>query len=126
MGLCFPWLHQNATSNLARRLTEIIRDNMDTLMLAQEHAKQRKNEFTSRSTRKGTMTENRVHPDLNVAEEYIRSGHTRRNTNINVDAEGHIEQIPARTHLMGSPLLVITIVTLCLLHSVSTPLAMYK
>ena len=41
------------------------------------------------------MTENRVHPDLNMAEEYTRSGHTKSNVNINMDAKGYIEQIPA-------------------------------
>ena len=45
--------------------------------------------------KKGTMTENCVHPDLNMVEEYTRSGHTKSNVNINMDAEGYIEQIPA-------------------------------
>ena len=40
------------------------------------------------------MTENRVHPDLNMAEEYTRSGHTPRTNNTNTDAEGYTEQIP--------------------------------
>ena len=39
------------------------------------------------------MTENCVHPDLNMAEEYTRSGHTQRNVNANMDAEGYFEQI---------------------------------
>ena len=41
------------------------------------------------------MTENRVHPNLNMAKEYTHSGHTQRNVNVNMDAEGYIEQIPA-------------------------------
>ena len=41
------------------------------------------------------MTENRAHPNLNMAEEYTRSGHTHNSNNANMDAEGYIEQIPA-------------------------------
>ena len=91
----WPNLNDTQASNAARKLTNTIRQNMDTSMLTSEQAKIRKNEFTSRSMRKGTMTENRLHPDLNIAEEYARSGHTPRTNSVNIDAEGYIEQIPA-------------------------------
>ena len=41
------------------------------------------------------MTENHLHPDLSVAEEYTRSGHSFRNSAVNVNAEGYIEPLPA-------------------------------
>ena len=41
------------------------------------------------------MTENCVHPDLNMVEEYTRSGHAKSNVNVNMDTKGYIEQIPA-------------------------------
>ena len=93
----WPNLHDSKAKNAATRLTTTIRQNMETSTLTSEQAQERKNEFTSRSMRKGTMTENRVHPDLNMAEEYARSGHTPRTNTVNIDAEGYIEQIPALT-----------------------------
>ena len=90
----FPYLHQNQVSNVAERPTQAIHNNINTSMLTPEHSKHQKNKFTSRSMRKGTRTENHVHPDLNMAEEYTRSGHTRNSNNINMDAKGYIEHIP--------------------------------
>ena len=66
----WPNLHDLQVKNAGKRLINTICQNMDTSMLSSEQAQQWKNQFTSRSMRKGTMTENRVHPDLNMAEEY--------------------------------------------------------
>ena len=41
------------------------------------------------------MTENCLHPDLSLAEEYARSGHSHRSTGVNVDAEGYVGSTPA-------------------------------
>ena len=87
----WPNRHDLQAKNAAKRLTATTRQNMDTSMLSSDQAQQRKNEFTSRSMRKGTMTENCVHPDLNMAEECTRSGHIKSNVNVNMDAEGYIE-----------------------------------
>lgn len=60
-----------------------------------EQAKLLRDEYSSRSTQKGVMTENRHRRDLDRREEYARSGHSADRRNVNVDAEGYIEQIPA-------------------------------
>ena len=41
------------------------------------------------------MTENRLHPDLSLAEEYARSGHSHRSNGVNIDAEGYVGSVPA-------------------------------
>lgn len=53
----------------------------------------RRKSFTSRSTRKGGMTEMRMNPDLNIKEEYGRSGHTILPGG-NANAEGYVESTP--------------------------------
>jgi hypothetical protein len=49
--------------------------------------------FTSLSTCKGGMTEMQMNPDLNIKEEYGRSGHTILPGG-NTNAEGYIELTP--------------------------------
>ena len=41
------------------------------------------------------MTENRLHHDLSLAEEYAHSGHSHRSTAVNVDAEEYVGSTPA-------------------------------
>lgn len=82
----FPHLHAMKKESVARKLTRSIQKNIN----AEEEVKK---SYTSRSMRKGTMTENRMHPDLSSQEEYARSGHTPPEHNLN--AEGYIEFTPA-------------------------------
>ena len=91
----FPYLFRMQKTNVARRLTHVIRDNIDVSSLTPEQGEQLRSGFTSRSPRRGIMTENRVHSDLTMYEEYARSGHSVNTRNVNVDAEGYIEQTPA-------------------------------
>lgn len=81
----FPYLHSIRKDSAARRITTAIQSNIED--------KTRAKAFTSRSTRKGAMTEMRMHPDLSTQEEYDRSGHTAPGMNSN--AEGYIESTPA-------------------------------
>ena len=122
----FPRLFNMQVQNVAKRLTNVLRDNMNVSSLTREEGEKRKAEFTSRSMRKGTMTENRVHPDLNMAEEYTRSGHSRNSANVNIDAEGYIEQTPPSTHLGACPLQATETATSFLPSTVSRPSAMHK
>jgi hypothetical protein len=91
----FPHLHNIRKDGVANRLTRAIREHIDTGDLPTETAKKRKLSFTSRSHRKGTMTENRLHRDLSTQEEYARSGHTITHVAMNNNAEGYIESTPS-------------------------------
>ena len=90
----FPHLHAMRRENVARRLTTSIRSHVDTGHMDDEAAKKRKKAFTSRSTRKGVMTENRINRDLSTQEEYSRSGHAMSDVH-NSSAEGYVESTPA-------------------------------
>lgn len=81
----FPYLHKMKKDSVASKMTASIRAHI-------EH-EERKKAFTSRSMRKGAMTENRMNRDLSLTEEYARSGHTAQTMNSN--AEGYIETNPA-------------------------------
>ena len=91
----FPHLHNIRRDGVANRLTRAMRDHIGTGDLDPETAKKRKISFTSRSHRKGTMTENRMHRDLSTQEEYARSGHTLSHMPMNNNAEGYIESTPS-------------------------------
>ena len=91
----FPYLHNIRKDGVAGRLTNAIREHIRTGDLATEVAKKRRLSFTSRSHRKGTMTENRMHRDLTTQEEYERSGHAASHVPTNNNAEGYIESTPA-------------------------------
>ena len=82
-------------ANVVRKLTHSIRDHIDVSGLDPVQAKECMNEFTSWSRRKGTMTKNCLHPNLNMAKEYTYSGHLLDFCAVNIDMEGYIEQIPA-------------------------------
>ena len=81
----FPELHNMSKTSVAGHVTGFIQANIPDPELAKR--------YTSRSTRKAAMTENRMHPDLSVVEEYARSGHTAPGMSVN--AEGYIESTPA-------------------------------
>ncbi len=80
----FPSLHKMNKNSVAGHVTRFIQSNISDPEL--------KKRYTSRSTRKAAMTENRMHPDLDILEEYARSGHTAPGMNSN--AEGYIESTP--------------------------------
>ena len=60
----FPYLHNMKKEGVARKLTNTIRQHIDVTNMSTEDAKKHKGCYTSRSVRKGSMTENRLHPDL--------------------------------------------------------------
>lgn len=84
----FPHLSSVQKESVAARLTADMRLNIED--------KNRKGNFTSKSIKKGVMTQNRANPDLSLKEEYARSGHTGSETNSN--AEGYIVATPAMSH----------------------------
>ena len=90
----FPHLHKISQDGVARRLTRAIREHVDTGDFPLEGAKMRKNNFTSRSTRKGVMTENRMNQDLSSQEVYDCSGKTLSSMPVNVNAEGYNASTP--------------------------------
>lgn len=81
----FPYLHDMKRDGVAERMTRNLRSNI-------EHEERRK-AFTSRSMRKGAMGDHRMIRDLDLIEEYARSGHNHPSMNSN--AEGYIESNPA-------------------------------
>lgn len=81
----FPYLHSINKDGVARKVTTAIQNNIPN--------ESRRKAFTSRSTRKGAMTEMRMNRDLVTQEEYARSGHTAPGSNTN--AEGYVESTPA-------------------------------
>ena len=56
----FPWLHEMHKDNVASHLTTAIRSNIITTLPTQEARDKRKKAFSTRSLRKGTMTEGRM------------------------------------------------------------------
>lgn len=84
----FPHLRKMKNESVATRMTTTLRNNIEYV--------HRRSAFTSRSMRKGGMTELRVHRDISYEEELARSGHTiggggpQRNSN----AEGYIASTP--------------------------------
>ena len=96
-GYVFPGLHNIRKDGVAGRLTRNIQSILKPIF-GDEVAKQ----TTSRSTRKGAMTENRDNQDLTTQEEYARSGHTA--SDMNPNAEGYIESTPAMNAPAGRAL----------------------
>ena len=84
----FPHLHAITKNAVAQGLTKSIQN-----ILKIKHDAKESNLITSKSTRKGSMTENRANPHLSSAEEYARSGHAAPEHNTN--AEGYIGSSPA-------------------------------
>ncbi|KAL7494080.1 hypothetical protein ACHAWT_003130 [Skeletonema menzelii] len=84
----FPHLRSMKNESVASRMTRTLRGNIEF--------PHRREAFTSRSMRKGSMTEIRLHRDLSYEEELARSGHTiggggpPKNSN----AEGYIASTP--------------------------------
>ena len=110
-GYVFPGLHNIRKDGVAGRLTRNIQSILKPIF-GDEVAKQ----TTSRSTRKGAMTENRDNRDLTTQEEYARSGHTA--SDMNPNAEGYIESTPAMNAPAGRALAGIMIHMLTVLRSV--------
>jgi len=81
----FPHLHNKRRDKVAAGLTSHIRAQIPLLDQPR---------FSSRSLRNAVMTENRMHPDLSMQEEYARSGHTHA-PGENKNAEGYIQSTPA-------------------------------
>jgi hypothetical protein len=81
----FPYLHSIRSDGVARPITTAMQQNIKN----EVHHKS----FTSRLTCKGGMTEMQMNPDLNIKEEYGRSGHTILPGG-NTNAEGYIESTP--------------------------------
>ena len=84
----FPHLHSIRTDGVATKLNNAMQKHIAS-MYDKSVAKQ----TTTRSIRKGAMTENRACQDLSTQEEYAISGHTPPEQNSN--AEGYIESTPA-------------------------------
>ena len=96
MDFVFPYLHSTTRENVARRLTNVIRNNIDVCLLNKDDGKKRLKAFTSKSLRKGSMTENRLNPELTIEHEYERSGHVLADFSMNRNAEGYIGSCPAK------------------------------
>lgn len=90
----FPYAHALSMDSITSRLTDGIRATIPD--------ETRKKEFTTRSTRKGAMGENRMNQNLTIKQEYARSGHTGPEMNSN--AEGYIDSIPAMNAAGGMSL----------------------
>jgi hypothetical protein len=84
----FPYLHNITKNAVAKGLTKSMQR-----ILTIKYGQKQSSLITSKSTRKGLMTENRANPYLSSAEEYARSGHTAPEHNTN--AEGYIGSTPA-------------------------------
>ncbi len=81
----FLHLHSLLNDSIAARITSNIRATISN--------KERKKDVSFPSIRKGAMGENRVNQNLTIKQEYARSGHT--GPEMNSDAEGYIDSIPA-------------------------------
>ena len=84
----FFYLQDVKQKSLSKRLTDTVREHCPD--------PEQKRILSSKSTKKGVMTENRMNPDLSIKEELNRSGHTGSETNSN--AEGYICATPAASH----------------------------
>ena len=93
----YPSLHKIRKDGVAARLNDNIRRILKPIF-DEVVAKQ----TTTRSIRRGAMTENRVNRDLSTQEEYARSGHTAADMNIN--AEGYVGSTPAMNAPAGRAL----------------------
>ena len=84
----FPHLRSIRSDSVANRMTKTLQNNIEF--------PDRKPAFTSRSMRKGSMTENRLHRDLSPDEEVARSGHTPGGGGPpkNSNAEGYVASTP--------------------------------
>ena len=91
----FPSLHNIRRDGVGNRLTKAMCDHTSTVDLDLETANKRRISFTSQSHQKGTMTENRMHRDLSIQEEYARSGHIQTHVPTNNNAEGYIKLTPS-------------------------------
>jgi hypothetical protein len=95
----FPTLHNKkkesvADDGLSRQIKKIVK-----AQVGGERAKL----YSSRSLRKGAMTENRVNRSLSTQEEYARSGHSSA-PDQNPNAEGYIETTAAMSAPAGKAL----------------------
>ena len=90
----FPDLHALSMDSITGRLTDGIRATIPD--------ETRKKDFTTRSTRKGAMGENRMNQNLTLKQEYARSGHTGPEQNSN--AEGYIDSLQAMNAAGGMSL----------------------
>jgi len=90
----FPDLHALSMDSITGRLTNGIRATIPD--------ETRKRDFTTRSTRKGAMGENRMNQNLTLKQEYERSGHTGQEQNSN--AEGYVDSLPAMNAAGGMSL----------------------
>lgn len=97
----FPHLHSMLRENVARRMTRAVRQHIDTSALALEEGRKRVKCFLSKSMRIGSMTENRVNQELDIEEEYERSGHIHPSLTVNPHAEGYIGSCPAKNAPAG-------------------------
>jgi len=84
----FPGLHKLRADSVASRLTA----NMQKY-IKKDHGEAVAKQYTTRSARKGKMTENRANRDLSIQHELMRSGHTPQGHNPN--AEGYVQTTPA-------------------------------
>jgi hypothetical protein len=93
----FPGLHEMKKVSVASGLTASIKKFVKA-NFSKQHAKQ----YSSRSFRKGAMTDNRANQNLSTQEEYALSGHDAPDTNQN--AEGYIETTAAMSAPAGKVL----------------------
>ena len=67
----FPLLHQIKQNSVASNLSNCLSRHLKV-----KFGKVKADQITTRSSRKGAMTENRANRELSRAHEYARSGHT--------------------------------------------------
>ena len=101
LDFIFPYLHNMSRDNVARRLPNTICQNIDVCSLDSEEGKKRIKAFTSKSIRRGTMTENCLNPELTIQHEYERSGHVLADLAVNHNAEGYIGSCPGKMPRVG-------------------------
>ena len=92
----FPHLHKCSRENASKRMTAAIRAHIDADSLSPEAAEKFKKCYTSWSMRKASMTENRINAQLDIQEEYERSGHTIGDGGMTAHAEGYVGSTPAK------------------------------
>lgn len=67
----FPQLHELQQNSVSKNLSNSISRHLKV-----KYGKEKANQITTRSSRKGCMTENRANRDLDKTHEYARSGHS--------------------------------------------------
>lgn len=90
----FPDLHAMQRENAA--MTRAICQHIDVSALSLMEGRNQIKCFTSKSVRKASMTKNRVNSELDIEEEYERSGHIHPSPGVNPHVEGYVGSCSAK------------------------------